>query len=391
MITLSDAIDLILDTPTLERQTEYVPLKKAINRVLAADIITDMDVPSFNKSAMDGYAMREQDFLLPLQVIETVAAGKKPEKVIGPGQSAKIMTGAIIPAGADMVVMKEVVSLVDEHTIVINAARSAKNILYQGEDQKEGDLVLNEGVKLNPAHLGILAMAGCTVVPVYRRPVVGLFSTGSELVDPSQVPVPPQIRNSNSVQIEAQLEQWGAQVINLGIIHDELDTIKGAIAQLLPLVDGIVFTGGASVGDLDFSSRALDSLGVEVKFNKVSIQPGKPALFGTLSSRWIFGLAGNPVSSLLQSELFIKPLLLGVYAGQKLPAPLQFPIGQTMTRKKAERDLFFPVKLVDNHVFPIEYHGSAHLMAYGEAFGLACFPLGQLQLNENTMIDVRQV
>ena len=208
MILLEEALEILDKHSNIELQKESIDIDDACGRVLAQDVLSDMDFPSFDKSAMDGYAIRKEDIEKELIVIEFIGAGKKPENIIQNGQCAQIMTGAMVPEGADMVVMQEDVTR-DDNKIIITNTKSKSNILKQGEDVKVGELLLETGLLLNPIHIGLMASVGCVNPLVFKKSVISIISTGSELVDPSVKPIIPQIRNSNSSQLKAIAKRIG--------------------------------------------------------------------------------------------------------------------------------------------------------------------------------------
>lgn len=389
MTPLGKALEIVLqDAQALA--IEEVNIHESLNRCLAADIHTDTDVPSFSKSAMDGFAMKQEDLFEELEMIEHIPAGIAPQKIVQKGQCSRIMTGAMVPEGADTVIMVEHTETLANGKIKFLKEKSKSNILYQGEDKKKGDVVLQKGIIVNPAHIGIMANVGAVKLPVHKALKVGILATGTELVDPSESITPPQIRNSNSYQIQALCHRLGAETNNIGVVEDNPDAILEKIKSLIPDHDIIVFTGGASFGDFDYSERVLTELKAEILLEKLAIQPGKPMLYGKLGEKYLFGLSGNPVSSSIQFELLTKPLINKLMGKSQATRIFKLPIGKDMNRKVCERDLFIPVKVDENMVaHPLEYHGSAHINAYENAEALACFPIGKKELKKGDKIDVR--
>lgn len=369
---------------------EKTELHLALNRCLAADVKCDTDLPSFAKSAMDGFAIRLVDIEEDLEVMEFIPAGHAPQKSIGEKQCSRIMTGAMVPNGADTVIMIEHTKTLENGKIRFIKESTKNNILAQGEDKKIGDIALRKGSILKPAHVGILASVGCVNPLVHQVPQVGILATGSELVHPSQTIQAPQIRNSNSFQIQALCTKLGAGTTNLGVVIDDPDAILEKIKSLLTKHQIIVFTGGASFGDHDFSEKVLKELGAEIILQKLAIQPGKPMLFAKLGDKFIFGLSGNPVSSSVQFELLVKPLIQQLMGKKDENKIYQIPLAESMERKKSERDLFFPIQLNKTmQALPLEYHGSAHLNAFENAEAIACFPIGKNRLEKGDLVDVR--
>lgn len=389
MTKLEDAIKMILEAGK-ELKTEKIPLSIALNRVLAEDVFTDIDVPSFAKSAVDGFAIRSESLRSDWEVLEFLPAGKKPLKRIGNNQCSRVMTGGMIPQGADMVVMLEHTEEIENGKVRFTKNKTKTNILYQAEDLKKGDKILAKGTLLKPAHIAILAGAGISHPLVFVPLKAGIVATGTELVETLEVPVPPFIRNTNSHHIEALCKSIGMQATNDGILKDDPAVITHKIRSLLKLHDMVIFTGGASFGDHDYSKLVMENLGAEIKFNKLAIQPGKPVLFATVDGKYLLGLSGNPVSSSVQFLLLVKPLVEHL-SFQKMNNDMRsLPMEMAYKRNKAERAFFFPVHITKQaKIRPIEYHGSAHLNAYEKADALACFPIGKKELKEGEIVDVR--
>ena len=269
MVEYPIALDIILSNTT-ELGHEHVKLKHAHRRILALDTYYDIALPPFNKSAMDGYACRMQDMNGTLDIIEVISAGKKPEKVIGPNQCAKIMTGAVVPEGADCVVMREYAEETGKSKVTFTITKTKTNICTTGEDVKVGDLALRERSLLTARHIPILAGAGITEPLVYRRPRVTVFATGSELVEPEAIPQPFQIRNSNASQMIAQLEELGLKGKYGGIISDQFEETKQKIAYAFEKSDVVVLSGGVSEGDFDFIPAVIAELGFTTLLTRIS-------------------------------------------------------------------------------------------------------------------------
>ncbi|NOY51753.1 MAG: molybdopterin molybdotransferase MoeA [Chlorobi bacterium] len=389
MINLNDALEVISNSVSRIMASERIALPEISGRILAEDIFSDMNFPSFDKSAMDGYAIKRAEIDDDLRVVEFIPAGKMPELEVVDGCCSKIMTGAMIPKGADMVVKVEDVLRHGDFIKVVQTA-SKKNILFEGEDVKKGDLILSKGRRLNSVHAGLLASVGAVKPLVYKKPLVSIISTGSELVSPENFPGPSQIRNSNSSQLQVLAVESGTEVIEATQVDDNEQRIFNMVESALAKSDIVVLTGGASVGDLDFTSRIFDGLKAVTHFTRLGIQPGKPVLFATIGNKYLFGLSGNPVSSFVQFQLLLKPLIARLSGNKEQDRIIKLPLSEEKTRKKAERQLFFPVIINDNmEVQSIEYHGSAHLNSYQSANAMACFPIGVKILKKGDLVDVR--
>lgn len=310
MLTVKDAAARIR-AKTTRLPAESVALGSADGRVLARDVVSRRALPPFDNSAMDGFAVRAADLPGTLAVVATIAAGQPPGAVdIGPGQAARIMTGAPVPPGADAVVMKEDADDRGDAVHIAGPARPGQHIRRAGEDVAVGDVALAAGLRLGPGEIGLLAALGCTEVPVGRRPRVGILSTGDELVDVDVEPGPGQIVNSNAYALAAQVREAGGEPVALGIAPDDAGAIRDHLARGLAL-DVLCTSGGVSVGDYDLVKPCLEQLGVSLTFWKVAMKPGKPLAFGVApTGTLVFGLPGNPVSSMVVFELFVRPTLL---------------------------------------------------------------------------------
>jgi len=297
MTSFDQALELI---KSFARPTgsERIDLFHSLNQTLAENVYSDSCMPPFNKSAMDGYACRRLDISNPLQVIEEIPAGTVPTLTIGENQCARIMTGAMVPEGADWVIMKEDVQEITPELVVCRKELLKSNICYKGEDIKKGDLVLEEGGRILPSHIAILASVGHVKPLVYLAPKVAILSTGSELVEPEQLPAISKIRNSNSYQLMAQAQQLGIVPDYLGIAADVEESLKEILSMSLEKYDVTVISGGVSVGDFDFVPRILKALGVNIRLHGMDVRPGQHMLFGEKDGHVVFGFPGKPGSFL---------------------------------------------------------------------------------------------
>ena len=287
---------------------ELVKLEQVIGRVLAKDLKSKRDQPPFQSSAMDGYAVRHQDLNDPLMLIGVSAAGHAFKGVVKKGQAVRTLTGAPLPRGADTIVIQENVSVDGKRIAVLEVPVIGRNIRPQALDFKKNDVLIAAGTRISARDVGLMAAANAALVSVRKRPRVVLFTTGDELVLPGDHPRADQIFSSNSQALAAMLSTWGAEVINLGIIRDDMRATIAAIKKALG-ADILVTTGGASVGDHDYVQEALKSSGVEIGFWKIALRPGKPLMFGTKGKLSVLGLPGNPVSALVCARIFLKPLI----------------------------------------------------------------------------------
>ena len=291
--------------------------REAVGAVLAADVVATEDVPPFDNSAVDGYAVRAADVAttpVELDVVDTVAAGVASAKTLTAGQSMKIMTGAPIPAGADAVVMVEDSEMLGESRVRLSAAvPSGAAIREAGSDVRQGDTVFRAGAVLNAASIGVLASINARNVQVYRRARVALLSTGDELVVDGSPLAPGQIRESNLTMLDAIIRATGCEVVNLGIVRDDEAELERVFMETSGTVDAFVTSGGVSMGDYDVVKAVLSKI-AEMRWMQMAIKPAKPFAFGLLQARDgrkvpVFGLPGNPVSSMISYELLARPAL----------------------------------------------------------------------------------
>lgn len=390
MIRIEEAYKLVTGA-VVPMGTEKVGLKECLYRVLMEDIISDVDMPPFNKSAMDGYACRMEDIGIPLKLIETIPAGKAPEKKIAKGECSAIMTGAPVPEGADCVIMVELTKKDEDGNIIYTGITTKANIAHKAEDVSKGDILIEKGTFIEPQHIAILAATGYDMPQVAKKPEVGIISTGDEIVEPHEEPGISKIRNSNAYQLIGQVQKCGATANYIGIARDNEQATYEIISKALKENDLVMLTGGISMGQFDFIPAVFEKLGAEVLFQTLAVQPGKPTLFGKIGNKRIFGLPGNPVSAFNTFELLVRPYLrlsMGARSGWKM---VKLQMGAPYTRKKTKRDSFLPVKIEQGKVYPKDYHGSAHIQAITNADGFIMIPMGTATIEEGTAIDVRQI
>ncbi|MHC4266092.1 MAG: molybdopterin molybdotransferase MoeA [Planctomycetota bacterium] len=391
MIAFEQALDIVLEmVKPLDK--ERVDIKKSLNRILAEDVISDIEMPPFDKSAMDGFACRRADLANNLTIIETIPAGYVPKKKISKDKCAKIMTGAVVPEGTDCVIMVEYTESISDDQIRFTGESTADNICSRAEDVKKGDIVLAKGMRIKPQHIAVLAAVGCTEPLVSCQPKVGVIATGDELVEPNITPNFSQIRNSNSSQLSMQIINMGASAIYYGIASDEEQAIDSMLKKAVSETDVILLSGGVSMGDFDLVPKVLRQNKIELAFEKVAIKPGKPTVFGFSDESFFFGMPGNPVSTLIIFEIMVKPFLYKMMGHDFKPVMIQKKLSQTISRKRTERKSCIPVVFAENDkIKPIEYHGSAHIKAMCDADGIVEIPVGISEVKEGTIVDVRQI
>ncbi|TVR13266.1 MAG: molybdopterin molybdenumtransferase MoeA [Phormidium sp. GEM2.Bin31] len=320
MLSVADAERVILAAVAPLTEVEGVHLPDAMGRILAQAVSSQLDFPHWDNSAMDGYAVRFEDVAdssgdnpQALEVIEEIAAGQPPQNTLEPGQAARIFTGAMVPPGADTIVMQENTIREGDRLEVLEPPKAlGEFVRHRGRFYQAGTPLLNPGIRLRAAEIAVLAAAQCNLIKVIRKPRVAILSTGSELVAPDQPLKPGQIVDSNQYALAAFLQQLGIEALRLGIVADDPQVLRQNIREALQWGDVVLSTGGVSVGDYDYIEGILQELGGELLVRSVAIKPGKPltmARFTKLRSLY-FGLPGNPVSALVTAWRFVQPALL---------------------------------------------------------------------------------
>ncbi|MBT8124123.1 MAG: molybdopterin molybdotransferase MoeA [Gammaproteobacteria bacterium] len=339
-IDAKQALQLILNQVDSLNEKEEVEIREALNRTLAENISSTIDVPGHTNSAMDGYAIHSSDIPLEntttLINIGTAWAGRPYKGEIKKGECARIMTGAAMPDGTDTVVMQEHVELDGDKVLVGHANQAGQNVRQAGEDIPVGGQVLNKGKVLTPADLGLLASVGISKVSVVKKLRVAFFSTGDELRPVGSQLEVGQIYDSNRYTLHGMLMRLGVEIIDLGVIEDKREAVEQAFIDAADKANVIITSGGVSVGDADFVKETLEKIG-EVNFWKVAMKPGRPLAFGKIKNTWFFGLPGNPVSVMVTFYMFVQPALKKL-TGSKYQAPLMIRANcQTKLRKRPGR------------------------------------------------------
>ncbi len=387
-IQVQEALDQILSQIEF-KGVEKIPLDQALGRVLAEDIVSRINNPPMDNSAMDGYALIAEDIQsatpenpIKLEMVEEIAAGYTAKRVLRPGQTMRIMTGAPIPTGANAVLMQEDTQKDGNSILCLDKADVEENIRQAGEDVKVGDQVIKKGTTLTPAHIGMLAVVGRSQIAVGQRPVVSILSTGDEVLELDETPEGPQIFNSNGHMLAAQIKSAGGIPIYLGIAKDTEKALMEKFEWALK-ADIVVSSGGVSVGDYDLVKASLKKMG----------QAGKPLAFGHIDKIPIFGLPGNPVSSFVSFEQFVRPSLRKVLGCSDLShKTVQAKLTRTI-KKKAGRLHFLSaiVSWTDGEytVTPAGEQGSGILKSAANANGLLVFPLEDEKIEEGQQVAVQ--
>lgn len=390
MISFDEAFQKVINS-AFEIGAENISLQSVLHRVLSEDVKADRDMPPFRKSAVDGYACKKPQTGQSLKLLEKVPAGESPTMEIKPGTCTKVMTGAEVPPGTEWVVMVEHTSDGNEGLVKIDKPGTKSNIAEQGEDFVRGDLVLSSGTFLRPQHIAILATVGKSQVRVSKQPAVNIIPTGDELVEPGVEPGKSQIRNSNASQLIAQLTEMGINANYSGIVKDTRRDLDDLLKSSLDDYHLTLLTGGVSMGDYDYVPEMMKQNGVEIIFHKIAMKPGKPTILGKKGNHLVIGLPGNPVSTFLQFELLVKPLLYALMGAVYNPIEWKLPVGEDIPSKPSSRDSWKPVEIKEGKIYPIGYHGSGHLHALNKAQGFICIPAGNKGFQKGEMVDVRQI
>lgn len=388
MIELDEALAILRDVPA-ESRAETISIDDALGRVLAASVQSPIDSPPFDKSAMDGFALAAGDNAAQYRITETVAAGAAPGRAVGRGECARIMTGAMLPPGADRVIRKEYVEE-KQGTIRLRTPEPGDNVIRKGSHLRAGQTVLAPKV-LAPQDIGTLAASGIATIAAAVPPVTHIICTGGEICAPGKSLGPGQIYNSNGPQLRAQLAAMRCPSGPYETVQDAVGPLSAALAAALASSDVVLLTGGVSAGDFDFVPGCLEGLGAEILFHGVAVKPGKPVLFARRGKSFIFGLPGNPVSTFVIFEVFVKPFLYRRMGIEWAPPAIRGVAAETISRRLAERAEFLPVRVRRGMVRQVKFHGSSHQNALAEADGLIRVEKGVAEIAKGTEIDVRPI
>ncbi len=401
MIEMDDAIRIVMENTQIIDKTR-IGLDDVLGRVLSEDVRSDIDMPPFDKALMDGYALQGTDIAsasgdtpVILDVIEEIPAGTVPQKRVKRGQASQIMTGAPVPDGADTVIMVEDTEPhPDAQKVrVLDTTETGRNIARLGEDVRVNQVVLQANTVIRPPEVGILAAVGHVNVEVYRQPVVGIVATGSEVVEPHNKPKPGQIRNSNGYSMVAQVRRSGAQARYLGIVEDDIHALIQTIGEGLETCDIVALSGGVSAGEYDLVQDGMRDLGVEVLFDRIRMKPGKPLTFGVKGARQVFGLPGNPVSSVVGLELLMRPAIRKMQCMTDVHLPTVRTVLSADFRQTPGRKQFVPAHSVQgkNGVWKsswVGHHGSADLFSMARANSLFVVNAEDAHVPAGTELDL---
>ncbi|MEH1871225.1 molybdopterin molybdotransferase MoeA [Nostoc sp.] len=409
MVSVSDAQAIILNLVQPldpQRDTEVVDLLIADSRILAVPVTSPLDFPHWDNSAMDGYAVRYEDVQhssenpAVLEIVEDIPAGYQPKSTIQPGQAARIFTGAVIPAGADTVVMQEKTRREQNRVFILDAPKPQEFVRHKASFYQSGTQLLPAGIKLNAPEIAVLAALQCPQLSVYRRPRVAIFSTGDELMTLDQPLQPGQIVDSNQYALAALVRQSGAEPILLGIVKDDRVALEKVIAHAVAIADIVLSSGGVSVGDYDFVDKILESLKAKIHIRSVEMRPGKPLTVATLPtphSPLYFGLPGNPAAALVTFWRFVLPAIKKLSGITLCWEPVFLKVRshhELRSNGKRETYLWGKLHLIDGVYEFYQADGSqssGNLINLAQTNALAVLPVGKTLIYPQEEVQVLQL
>jgi molybdenum cofactor synthesis domain-containing protein len=398
MISVAEAIQIVRQQ-TRRLPAERVKLEHALHRVLAEDIVADSDLPPFDRSQMDGYAVRAEDTAdapIRLRIVGESAAGKGWHHELKEGEAVRIMTGAPVPEGANSVQQVELTHELKDRTVVelLESVEAGRSIVRRGAEIKAGETVLQSGLAINAAMMAVLAAFGYADVAVARRPRAGVLATGTELVAVDEKPGQDQIRDSNNYSIAAYAQLTGATVERLPLARDETSVLKTLIATAAKTCDVIVTSGGVSMGVYDVTKSALKELDAEIFFERVALRPGKPTVFARLpNGTLVFGLPGNPVSVAVTFNLFARTALLAMQGVTDPALKYETALLARSVKGNVDRESYLPAQLTTNDdgeliAFPLKWGGSSDFVAFALTTALVIVPAATRTLEANSIVRV---
>jgi molybdenum cofactor synthesis domain-containing protein len=398
MISVAEAIQIVKQH-TRALPPERVKLEEALDRVLAEDVIADSDLPPFDRSQMDGYAVRADDTTeapVRLRIVGESAAGNGWHYELKPGEAVRIMTGAPVPAGADSVQQVELAHELKDRTVVelLESVELGKSIVKRGAEIQAGETVLQSGGRVNAAMMAVLAAFGYAQVTVGQRPRAGILATGSELVHVGEKPGQDQIRDSNNYSIAAYAQLAGALTERLPLARDETSVLRDQIAKAAETCDVVVTSGGVSMGVYDVTKAALHELNAEIFFERVALRPGKPTVFARLpNGTLIFGLPGNPVSVAVTFNLFARTALLAMQGVTEPALKHETALLARSVKGNTDRESYLPAQLTTNDdgeliAFPLKWGGSSDFVSFALTTALVIVPAGSRTIEAHSLVKV---
>lgn len=398
MLSIEEALAIVIEK-TGEVAAEGIALAESVGRILRSPIISDLDLPPFDRARMDGYAFAAistagatSDNPVRLSEVGEVAAGGFFEGRICQGEAIRIMTGAPVPAGADAVERIEVIEVPGDGSIILrNTVPAGRNITPRGLEVLSGSIVSDGGERITPALTATLATFGYASVTVSRRPRIALISTGNELVEVEVHPGPGQIRDSNTYALAGYVRESGGEIVSTSVIVDDFDSTARAIRSALDDADVVLLSGGVSMGDYDLVKPALRRTGAEVHFEKVAMHPGKPTVFATHAEKLVFGLPGNPVSVAVAFHLFVRPALQKLQRSSLIELPRVFAFATRDLKGAPPRRSHQPARITISNgraeIEPVKWSGSGDLVGFMRANALLIVPENRASIAAGDLVE----
>ena len=387
MIRLNEALDIVEQLVGITLPSETVPVREALGRTVLTDQISQLDMPPFDKSAMDGYAIPAGDGGDEYRVLETVPAGGVPSQSLSAGTATKVMTGAPVPEGTDRVVMVEQTCETDGKVRILSPCEST-NICRQGEDVRAGDVILRAPRGIGPLEIANLIAVGVTEVEVARRLRVSIVSTGDEIVDLPEQLVAGKIMNSNGPLMAALCQKHGLEIVGNVTAPDESAATISILRDALEKADIVLLSGGVSVGDFDYVAEAMREVGLTLHFNRVAVKPGKPMTFASGAGKVVFGLPGNPVAVYVMFHLFVLYAARLLVGDKGRARHVALPLAGSYRRRNAKRIEYVPCRLTEQgQLESTRYHGSAHLQALLDCDGFFVVPREVQEISAGEKVD----
>lgn len=386
MINIDKALE-ILSKEHFTLQEETISTKDSISRVLSNDIYSPIDLPEVNKSLVDGFAYNSKDKSIKFNVVEVISAGYFPVKSLNTGECSKIMTGAVLPQGANKIAKIEDVDFKD-NIMTINNKSDQKNICYKGDYVKTAQKLLSKGTMIRYGEISSLYSIGQKNINVYCQPQIGLFTTGSELLQIDEPLKPGHIYDSNNIVLKELILTITPKINSYGIIKDDKDLIKRIIKKAHNENDLIISSGGTSKGDYDFISDILKELSFNILFEKVAIKPGKPIIFAEKKGKYFFGLPGSPISSYFDFQMFVKPFIYKMVGYEYKQEIYKGKLLQSLISKEKDRDDYLPVNFNGHQINMVNYAGSGHLNVLCNANAFIKIDKKVTKIEKDSIIDV---
>lgn len=403
MLSLEEAKELLFkqihELGLSAGQVEHVPLWEAGGRTLAEDIFAQEDVPSFDRSPVDGYAIKASDTTgatetnpVTLKIMDTIAAGNCSTKVLAPGTAMRIFTGAPLPQGGDSIIKQEEVEAISGEILIKREVQPGESVAAKGEDIARGEFLIPKGTVLHPGHMGILATLGISEVPVCKKPRIGVFSTGSELVEIQSELRHGQLRVSNIYTLGEIIRQAGAIPVNLGVVKDRIEDVTNVYEKAARLkLPVVISTGGTSTGDYDLIKEAMDLISSTRLFNKVAIRPGAPVIASVKEKQLLIGLSGNPAGAAVAMYILILPVIAKIVGTKKELEKSRARLTDPYSREGGLRGFLWANYYEENgclYVTPHKNQFCGALKTFSQSNCLVEIQAGKVSLNKGDLVDI---